>query len=38
MKVAVIGLGAIGGLVAGALKSKGIPVIAVGRLEQKKVI
>ena len=38
MKVAVIGIGAIGGLVAGYLKSKGIPVICVGRPEQKKAI
>ncbi len=38
MKVAVIGLGAIGGIIAGYLKQKGIPVIAVGRLEQKKAI
>ncbi|HAJ56442.1 MAG TPA: hypothetical protein DCL35_01585 [Candidatus Omnitrophica bacterium] len=38
MKAAVIGLGAIGGLVAAYLKSKGIPVIAVGRPEQKKAI
>lgn len=38
MKVAVIGLGAIGGLVAAYLKSKGIPVVSVGRLEQKKAI
>ena len=38
MKVAVIGLGAIGALVAGYLKSKGVPVIAVGRPEQKKAI
>lgn len=38
MKVAVIGIGAIGGLVAGYLKSKGVPVVAVGRLEQKKAI
>lgn len=34
----MIGLGAIGGVVAGSLKSKGINVIAVGRLEQKKAI
>jgi len=38
MKVAVIGLGAIGGLVAGYLASKGIKVIAIGRPEQKKAI
>ncbi len=38
MKVAVIGIGAIGGLVVGYLKSKGIPVICVGRPEQKKAI
>jgi 2-dehydropantoate 2-reductase len=38
MKVAVIGLGAIGGLVAAYLKAKGVPVICVGRLEQKKAI
>ncbi|MFH0876805.1 MAG: 2-dehydropantoate 2-reductase [Candidatus Omnitrophota bacterium] len=38
MKVAVIGLGAIGGLVAGYLKAKGLPVIAVGRPEQKKTV
>ncbi len=38
MKAAVIGLGAIGGLVAGYLKAKGAGVIAVGRLEQKKQI
>ncbi len=38
MKVAVIGLGAIGGLVAGYLKAKGVTVISVGRLEQKKEI
>ena len=38
MKVAVIGLGAIGGVVTGGLKSKGINVIAVGRLQQKKAI
>ena len=38
MKVAVIGLGAIGGVVAGYLKSKGVPVIAIGRPEQKKAI
>ncbi|MEK7849370.1 MAG: 2-dehydropantoate 2-reductase [Candidatus Omnitrophota bacterium] len=38
MKTAVIGLGAIGALVAGYLKSKGVPVIAVGRPEQKKAI
>ncbi len=38
MKVAVIGLGAIGALVAGYLKSKGIAVVTVGRLEQKKAI
>ncbi|MGE5280537.1 MAG: ketopantoate reductase family protein [Deltaproteobacteria bacterium] len=38
MKVAVIGLGAIGGLVAAYLKSKGVDVVTVGRLEQKKQI
>ncbi len=38
MKVAVIGIGAIGGLVAAYLKSKGVPVICVGRLEQKHAI
>jgi len=38
MKVAVIGLGAIGGLVAGYLKAKGVDVVTVGRLEQKKQI
>ncbi len=38
MKTAVIGLGAIGGLVAAYLKSKGLPVICIGRLEQKKAI
>ncbi len=38
MKTAVIGLGAIGGLVAGYLKAQGVTVIAVGRLEQKKQI
>jgi 2-dehydropantoate 2-reductase len=38
MKVAVIGLGAIGGLVAGYLKSKDVAVVTVGRLEQKKAI
>jgi len=38
MKVAVIGLGAIGGLVAGYLKAKGVAVVPVGRLEQKKQI
>lgn len=38
MKVAVIGLGAIGGLVAAYLKSKGLPVVVVGRPEQKKAI
>lgn len=38
MKVAVMGMGAIGGLVAGYLKAKGIPVVAVGRLEQKKAV
>ncbi|MDD5019871.1 MAG: 2-dehydropantoate 2-reductase [Candidatus Omnitrophica bacterium] len=38
MKVAVIGLGAIGGLVACYLKSKGIPVIVVGRPEQKEAV
>ena len=38
MKTAVIGLGAIGALVAGYLKTKGVPVIAVGRFEQKKAI
>lgn len=38
MKVAVIGMGAIGGVVAAYLKTKGIPVICVGRLEQKKAI
>jgi 2-dehydropantoate 2-reductase len=38
MKTAVIGLGAIGALVAGYLKAKGVSVIAVGRQEQKKAI
>jgi len=38
MKVAVIGMGAIGGLVAAYLKAKGIAVITVGRLEQKKAV
>ncbi len=38
MKVGVIGLGAIGGLVAGYLKSKGVNVITVGRLQQKKAM
>jgi len=38
MKVAVLGLGAIGGLVAAYLKSKGIPVVCVGRMDQKKAI
>ncbi len=38
MKVAVIGLGAIGGLVACYLKARGIPVIAVGRPEQKEAV
>jgi len=38
MKVAVIGLGAIGGLVAGYLKAKGAEVVPVGRLEQKKEV
>ncbi|MFB3919601.1 hypothetical protein BU251_07895 [Candidatus Velamenicoccus archaeovorus] len=38
MKVAVIGLGAIGGLVACCLKSRGIPVVAVGRPEQKEAV
>lgn len=38
MKVAVIGLGAIGGLVAGYLKAKGVPVVTVGRPEQKKAV
>lgn len=38
MKVAVIGFGAIGGLVAAYLKEKGNKVIAVGKLEQKKAI
>lgn len=38
MKTAVIGLGAIGGLVAGYLKSKGNSVITVGRAEQKKAV
>ena len=38
MKIAVIGLGAIGGLVAGYLKSKGVPVVAVGKIDQKKAI
>ncbi len=38
MKVAVVGLGAIGALVAAYLKGKGIPVVAVGRLEQKNAI
>jgi len=38
MKVAVIGLGAIGGLVACYLKARGIPVVAVGRLEQKEAV
>jgi 2-dehydropantoate 2-reductase len=37
-KVAVIGLGAIGGLVVAYLRQKGIPVVAVGRPEQKKQI
>lgn len=37
-KVAVIGLGAIGGLVAGYLKAKAVEVVAVGRREQKKEI
>jgi len=38
MKIAVIGLGAIGGLVAGYLKAAGAHVVTVGRLEQKKQI
>lgn len=38
MKVAVIGMGAIGGIVAGYLKAKGIPVITVGRIDQKSSI
>lgn len=38
MKAAIIGLGAIGGLVAAYLKAKGIPVICVGRPEQKRAI
>lgn len=38
MKVAVIGLGAIGGLVAGYLKAKGINVVTVGRPEQKRAV
>ena len=38
MKVAVIGLGAIGGLVAGYLRTKGVTVVTVGRPEQKKAV
>lgn len=38
MKVAVIGLGAIGGLVACYLKAKGVHVVAVGRKEQKQAV
>ncbi|MFA5039408.1 MAG: 2-dehydropantoate 2-reductase [Candidatus Omnitrophota bacterium] len=38
MKVAVIGLGAIGGLVACYLKAKGVTVVAVGRKEQKDAV
>lgn len=38
MKVAVIGVGAIGGLVAAYLKAKGIHVITVGRPEQQVAI
>lgn len=38
MKVAVIGLGAIGGLVACYLKSKGVKVVAVGRKEQRDAV
>lgn len=38
MKVAVIGVGAIGGLVAGYLKAKGAGVVTVGKAEQKKAV
>lgn len=38
MKVAVIGLGAIGGVVTGFLRSKGIDVVVVGRPEQRQAI
>lgn len=38
MKVAVIGLGAIGGIVVGALRDKGIDVVVVGRPEQRQSI
>lgn len=38
MKVAVIGLGAIGGLVACYLKSRGVNVVAVGRREQRDAV
>lgn len=38
MKVAVIGLGAIGGVVVGLLRNKGIDVVVVGRPEQRQAI
>lgn len=38
MKVAVIGIGAIGGLVAAYLKAKGVDVATVGRPEQQVAI
>ncbi|MFH1692265.1 MAG: 2-dehydropantoate 2-reductase [Candidatus Omnitrophota bacterium] len=38
MKVAVIGFGAIGGVVVGALRDKGIDVVVVGKPEQKQTI
>lgn len=38
MKIAVIGMGAIGGLVAATLRANGVAVITVGRLDQKKAV
>lgn len=37
-KAAVIGMGAIGGIVAAYLKSKGVFVVCVGRPEQKRAV
>lgn len=38
MKAAVIGLGAIGGVVVGSLRDKGINTVVVGRPEQRQAI